>query len=86
MEGSECTICGNPIRSTRGVSFKTASCCGEMTQMHTNCAMKYYSVRYPEPNELFDEGAWYNNKSIKMFCLKCCVNCLFCKRKHTLSV
>ena len=52
MEGSECTICGNPIKSERGVCYKSASCCGEMRKMHTTCAKNYYSAIYPEKNRI----------------------------------
>ena len=64
MEVNECTICGNKIRFERGVCYKSASCCGELRQMHTKCAMNYYKQRYPESETTFNLKAWSTDKSI----------------------
>ena len=88
MEGNEtdqCTICGINMRSTRGVTYKVSTCCGQMKMMHNPCAKNYYRQRYPESTTPFSLDTWTKSQSIQMLCFQCRVNCLFCKRNHQLK-
>jgi len=84
-ESSECTICGIKMRSTRSVTYKVSSCCANLGVMHNACAKKYHLKQYPNPTTPFCLETWAQSLSIKMLCIKCRVNCLFCNSKHALN-
>lgn len=78
------TLCGNNIRSNRGIDAKVSTCCGQSKMIHNQCAMNYYRQRYPDPTTTFSYETW-KKKHIEMLCFQCRVNCLFCKRNHQLK-
>ena len=84
-ESSECTICGIRIRSTRSVTYKVSSCCANLGSMHNTCVKKYHLKQYPNSTIPFCLDTWTQSLSIKMLCIKCRVNCLFCNSKHQLN-
>ena len=85
MDGNECSICGNHMRSEQGACYKSASCCGIMRLMHNKCAMNYFSQKYSDSDTTFNLEAWTLNQSIQMLCSQCRVDCLFCQKKHSLK-
>ena len=84
-ESRECTICGINMTSTRSVTYKVSSCCGNLRMMHNACAKKYHMKQYANSTTPFCLETWAKSLSRKMLCFKCRVNCLFCNSKHALN-
>ena len=81
-ESSECTICGTKTISKRYLTYKESSCCTNLRIVHIKCAKKHYQKQYPTPIIPFNLENWASSKSIKLLCLKCRVNCLYCNVPH----
>ena len=83
-ESSECTICGPKTIFKRNVTYKESSCCENLETVHIACAKKLHLKQYPPPTTSSCLETW-SSESIKLLCLKCRVNCLYCNVSHALK-